>query len=380
MKSFLVPKEIHFSEGALNYLSNLEANKAAIVTDEGVMEELGFLAKTEGKLAEAKIETIVIDGVEANPSVDTVLKGKEAMLDFEPDLVIALGGGSTMDAAKIMWTFYEYPELKFEDIIEVASIPSLRNKAKFIAIPSTSGTASEITSFSVITDTKKKIKYPIVSPEIVPDAAIIDPAIPATMPPHITANTGMDVLAHAVESFTSTGASDYSDALALKAIKMVFEYLPKAYNNGDDLEARERMHNASTIAGMAFSNSSLGIIHSLAHKIGGEFHITHGLANAILLPYVIEYNYQAAEAKFKSIEKSLEIDNLADSIRALNKKLKIPSSFSEIEGTDYSKEDFENVLARMSENAHQDPCTLTNPKEPTVEDMKILYKKSFYGE
>jgi alcohol dehydrogenase class IV len=380
MKSFLVPKEIHFSEDALDYLSDLKAKKAAIVTDEGVMEDLGFLAKTEEKLAEAKIETIVIDGVEANPSVDTVLRGKTAMIDFEPDLVIALGGGSTMDAAKIMWTFYEHPDLEFEDIIEVGSIPTLRNKAKFIAIPSTSGTASEITAFSVITDTKKKIKYPIVSPEIVPDAAVIDPAIPATMPPHITANTGMDVLAHAVESFTSTGASDYSDALALKAIKMVFNYLPKAYNDGDDLEAREKMHNASTIAGMAFSNSSLGIIHSLAHKIGGEFHITHGLANAILLPYVIEYNYEAAEAKFKTIEKTLAVNSLADTIRTLNEKLNIPSSFSEIEKTDYSQEDFENVLARMSKNAHQDPCTLTNPKKPTVEDMKAIYKKSFYGE
>lgn len=379
MESFLVPKAIYFDQDALDYLSQLDTKKAAIVTDEGVMEELGFLAKTEAKLAEAKIDTTVIDGVEANPSVETVLRGKKEMLEFEPDLVIALGGGSTMDAAKIMWTFYEHPELDFEDIIEVGSIPQLRNKATFIAIPSTSGTASEITAFSVITDTKKKIKYPIVSPEIIPDVAIVDPAIPATMPPHITANTGMDVLAHAVESFTSTNASDYTDALALKAIELVFKFLPKAYKNGDDMEARDKMHNASTIAGMAFSNSSLGIIHSLAHKIGGELHVTHGLANAILLPYVIDFNYESAADKFAAIEKTLEIDSLADAIRDLNKKLNIPASFNEIEDADFTAEDFEEILDRMSENALQDPCTLTNPKEPAVADMKKIYQKSFFG-
>lgn len=379
MESFLVPKAIYFDQDALDYLSQLDTKKAAIVTDEGVMEELGFLAKTEAKLAEAKIDTTVIDGVEANPSVETVLRGKKEMLEFEPDLVIALGGGSTMDAAKIMWTFYEHPELDFEDIIEVGSIPQLRNKATFIAIPSTSGTASEITAFSVITDTKKKIKYPIVSPEIIPDVAIVDPAIPATMPPHITANTGMDVLAHAVESFTSTNASDYTDALALKAIELVFKFLPKAYKNGDDMEARDKMHNASTIAGMAFSNSSLGIIHSLAHKIGGELHVTHGLANAILLPYVIDFNYESAADKFAAIEKALGIDSLADAIRDLNEKLNIPASFNEIEDADFTAEDFEEILDRMSENALQDPCTLTNPKEPAVADMKEIYQKSFFG-
>ncbi|MGP3777952.1 iron-containing alcohol dehydrogenase [Halanaerobium saccharolyticum] len=379
MKSFLVPKAIHFDKDALDYLSQLDSKKAAIVTDEGVMEELGFLAKTEAKLAEAEIETTVIDGVEANPSVETVLRGKKTMLEFEPDLVIALGGGSTMDAAKIMWVFYEHPDLDFEDIIEVGSIPQLRNKATFIAIPSTSGTASEITAFSVITDTKKKIKYPIVSSEIIPDVAIVDPAIPATMPPHITANTGLDVLAHAVESFASTNASDYTDALALKAIELVFEFLPEAYKNGDNMEARDKMHNASTIAGMAFSNSSLGIIHSLAHKIGGELNVTHGLANAILLPYVIEFNYESAADKFAAIEKTLGIGSLADAIRDLNKSLNIPASFNEIEDAQFTTEDFEEILDRMSKNALQDPCTLTNPRDPSVADMKEIYQKSFFG-
>jgi len=343
------------------------------------MRRFGFLDKAQELLSKADIESIIIDGVEPNPSVKTVIKGKEKMLDFEPDWIIAIGGGSALDAAKIMWAFYEHPELDFEDIIEVGSIPELRNKAKFIAIPSTSGTASEITAFSVITDTEKKIKYPIVSPEIIPDVAIVDPQIPATMPSHITANTGMDVMAHAVESLVSTNASDYTDPYAVRAIDLVFKYLPKAVQSGDDMEAREKMHNASTMAGMAFSNSSLGIIHSLAHKIGGELHITHGLANAILLPYVIEYNYEAAKDKFTYIEDFLGIDSLADAISDLNEEVGIPSSFKDIDWLDYDDQDFEEILDRMSKNALEDPCSLTNPEEPTVEDLKEIYKKAYYN-
>jgi len=379
MSTFLIPRNIEFGENALEVLKGLEGEKAVLVTGGSSMKRFGFLDQAVDYLKEAGIESKIVDGVEPNPSVKTVIRGKEEMLDFNPDWIIAIGGGSALDAAKIMWAFYEHPDLEFEDIIEVASMPKLRNKAKFIAIPSTSGTASEITAFSVITDTENKIKYPIVSAEIVPDIAIVDPKIPATMPAHITANTGMDVLAHAVEAFVSTAASDYSDALALKAIEMVFEYLPKAVSNGDDMVAREKMHNASTMAGMAFSNASLGIVHSLAHKIGGELHVTHGLANAILLPYVIEFNYEAAKEKFAIVEKTLGIDSLADAVRELNKKLDIVPSFKAIDWLDYTEKDFENILDRMSENAHQDPCTLTNPQEPTVEDMKQIYTDSFYG-
>ncbi|MTI61489.1 MAG: iron-containing alcohol dehydrogenase [Firmicutes bacterium] len=380
MKSFLIPPDIEFEADSLAYLKDLKGSRAVLVTGGSSMKKFGFLDKTVDYLKEAGIKSIIVDGVEPNPSVETVERGKKAMLEFEPDWVIAIGGGSALDAAKIMWAFYEYPELEFSDIIEVGSIPELRKKAKFIAIPSTSGTASEITAFSVITDTKKKIKYPIVSPEIIPDIAIIDPEIPATMPSHITANTGMDVMAHAVESFVSTNASDYTDPLALRAIDLVFKYLADAVNDGDNMTSREKMHNASTMAGMAFSNASLGIIHSLAHKIGGELHITHGLANAILLPYVIEFNYEAAKEKFEYVERFLGIDSLADAIRELNKKVNIPASFNDIEWMDFTDDDFEVVLDRMSQNALEDPCTLTNPKEPTVEDMKELYKKSFYGE
>jgi alcohol dehydrogenase class IV len=374
MNTFLVPPQINFGEDSLDSLSDLDGKKVAIVTDEGVMEELGFLDKCKDILSKVDLEYVVIDDVEANPSVKTVLKGKTMMLDFKPDWVIALGGGSTMDAAKIMWAFYEHPDLEFEDIIEVGSIPKLRNKAKFAAIPSTSGTASEITAFSVITDTENHIKYPIVSTEIIPDLAIIDPELPSTMPPEITANTGMDVLAHSIEAFVSTGASDYSDALALKAIKLVFENLEAAYNDGSNMEARTKMHNASTMAGMAFSNSSLGIIHTLAHKIGGEFNVTHGLANAILLPYVIEFNYEEAEAKFKLIEDILGIESLADEIRKLNQKLSIPNNFSE---TGIDSDEFKKVLDRMSEHAQEDPCTATNPRKTDPEDMKDIYLKSF---
>ncbi|PUU91518.1 iron-containing alcohol dehydrogenase [Halanaerobium congolense] len=379
MNSFLIPPDIEFEADSLDYLKGLEGKRAVLVTGGSSMKKFGFLDKAAGFLEEAGLESIVVDGVEPNPSVETVERGKEAMLDFEPDWVIAIGGGSALDAAKIMWVFYEHPKLNFEDIIEVGSIPKLRQKAKFIAIPSTSGTASEITAFSVITDTKKKIKYPIVSPEIIPDIAIIDPKIPTTMPAHITANTGMDVMAHAVESFVSTGASDYTDPLALRAIDLVFKYLPAAVEDGDNLDAREKMHNASTMAGMAFSNSSLGIIHSLAHKIGGELHITHGLANAVLLPYVIEFNYEAAKDKFEYVENFIGVDSLADAIRELNKNVGIVPAFKDIDWLDFTADDFEVILDRMSQNALEDPCTLTNPKQPTVEDMKEIYKKSFYG-
>ncbi|SJZ59425.1 iron-containing alcohol dehydrogenase [Selenihalanaerobacter shriftii] len=380
MSTFMLPRIIHHGKDSLQELEEIEGQRAIIVTDEGAMRKFGFIDKIVAHLENAGLEVKVFEGVEPDPSVKTILEGKEIMLDFKPDWIVALGGGSPMDAAKGMWCFYEYPDLEFEDIIEVNSIPKLRNKAKFIAIPSTSGTASEVTAFSVITDTEKKIKYPLVSGELVADIAIVDPEIPSTMPKHITANTGMDVLTHAIEAFVSTGATSYTDALALKAIELVFEYLPKVYKNGDDLEAREMMHDASTIAGMAFSNASLGIVHSLAHKIGGELHFTHGLANAILLPYVIEFNYEAANNKFRIIEESLKVDNLADAVRKLNSKVNIPITFKKISNKfDVTEEMFEDALKRMPKNSHQDPCTLTNPNEPTIEDMKSLYKEAYYG-
>lgn len=375
-QSFSIPRKIIFDQGAISHLSEVDGNKAVIVTGGNSMKRTGYLDKCCQLLEENNIETKIVDGVEPNPSVQTVKEGANIMKKFQPDWIIAIGGGSALDAAKIMWVFYEKPNLEFTDVLDPNSIPSLRKKSQFIAIPSTSGTASEITAFSVITDTKEHIKYPIVSDEIVPDIAIVDPEIPASMPPHITANTGMDVLAHAVEAFVSSGANSYTDPLAKKAIKLVFEYLPKAYEDGDDMEARYNMHNASTIAGMAFSNSSLGLIHSLAHKIGGEFGVTHGLANAILLPYICKYNMEATD-KFNVIEDMLDSDSFIDEIQTLNKKLNIPLKFKELK--DIDEKDFYEVLDRMSENAYNDPCTLTNPRETSVQEVSDLYRSAYLG-
>lgn len=379
MNIFKIPENIYFGENAMDALKELSGKKALIVTGGNSMKRFGFIEQTQCLLAESKIESAVFDGVEPNPSVQTVRKGAQMMKEFAPDWIVAIGGGSALDAAKIMWFFYEHPHLSFEDIIPVGSMPALRNKAKFIAIPSTSGTASEITAFSVITDTENHIKYPIVSSHIVPDIAIIDPALPAKMPPHITANTGMDVMAHALEAFASIAANDYSDPLAMRAIKLVFENIETAYKNGSDMTARENMHNASTLAGMAFSNVSLGLVHSLAHKIGGEFAITHGLANAILLPYIIEYN-KLSTNKYEEIEKYMGISSIEDELRKLNAKLGIPLTIKEVAEVEVNEAAYLDVLDRMSENAFNDPCTLTNPGTPTVADVKEIYRKAFYGE
>ena len=379
LKWFRVPKDIVFGKGTLEYLSTLEGKKAILVTGGRSMKRFGFLDQAKTYLEKAGMEVSIFDGVEPNPSVETVEKGAKAMQDFEPDWIVAIGGGSALDAAKIMWAFYEYPELKFEEIIEPNSMPKLRNKAKFVAIPSTSGTASEITAFSVITDTDAHIKYPIVSYEITPDVAILDPEIPAKMPPHITANTGMDVLAHAIEAWVSTTASNYTDALALRAIQLVFKNLPTAVANGEDLDAREAMHDASTLAGMAFTNASLGLVHSLAHKIGGEFGITHGFANAILMPYIIQYNRKATD-KVTELEKILGIDDLPTAVKELNKKVNIPLNLKEVTEVEIDEKKFEEVLDRMSKNAFEDPCTLTNPRQSSAEDVAKIYKAAFYGE
>lgn len=376
--SFSIPRNIAYGEGAIKNLATLKGKKAALVTGGNSMKKFGFLDQAEKLLKEAGMETILIDGVEPNPSVKTVKKGAEAMLAFGPDWIVAIGGGSALDAAKVMWCFYEHPQLSFEDIIEPGSMPTLRNKAKFIAIPSTSGTASEITAFSVITDTEKHIKYPIVASDMVPDLAILDPALPSKMPAHITANTGMDVLAHATEAVASIASSSFTEPYALEAIKLVLANLPQAYAHGDDMNARYNMHNASALAGMAFTNASLGLIHSLAHKIGGEFGVTHGLSNAILMPYIIDYNRKFSD-KYSMVEEVLGIDDLAETVRDMNKKLNIPATFKDCDEVDFSEAKFVKVLDRMSSNALADPCTLTNPGAPTVEDVKAIYEAAYYG-
>lgn len=376
---FHIPSYVYFGKDSLNELKNIEGTKASIVTGGNSMKRNGFLDLVKKLLEESGKEVQIIDGVEENPSVETVIKGKELMLEFNPDLIIALGGGSAMDAAKVMWTFYEHPDLTFDDVVNPGITPKLRQKALFIAIPSTSGTASEITAFSVITDNKTHAKYPVVSDYIVPDYAIVDPIIPSKMPKKVTANTGMDVVAHATEALVSTAASDFTDALAIHALKIVFKYLKKAYDNPDDMKARERMHNASTMAGMAFTSASLGIIHSMAHKIGGEFGITHGLANSILLPYVCEYNRKATD-KFDFIEKELGVDNYIEALKDLSKSLDVAQSFKDVEEDfGFDEDKFNEVLKDMSKLAYGDPCTLTNPRETSPEEIEELYKKAYYG-
>lgn len=376
--TYSVPRDIVYGEKALEKLSSLEGERAMLVTGGSSMKKFGFLKEAQDLLEKGGMKTAVIDGVEPNPSVQTVRRGAEEMLEFKPDWIIAIGGGSALDAAKVMWCFYEHPHLSFEDIVTPFTMPKLRNKAKFAAIPSTSGTASEITAFSVITDTDNHIKYPLVSPEMVPDLAILDPALPAKMPAHITANTGMDVMAHAAEALVSTASTSYTDPYAIEAIKLVYAWLPVAYAEPGNMEARYHMHNASTLAGMAFTNASLGLVHSLAHKIGGEFGVTHGLANAILMPYIIRYNKKSSD-KYKLAEEALGVNDLATAIEELNKKLNIPNSFKDCDEVDFNEEKFLSVLDRMSKNAHEDPCTLTNPGEPTVADVKEIYSNSYYG-
>jgi alcohol dehydrogenase class IV len=378
IQTFSIPRDIVYGEGALDKLSTLVGKKAAIVTGGSSMKRFGFLDQAQALLKKGGLDSIVIDGVEPNPSVQTVLRGAKAMLDFKPDWIIGFGGGSAIDAAKVMWCFYEHPELKFADIITPGSMPPLRNKARFAAVPSTSGTASEITAFSVITDTENHIKYPIVAADMVPDLAILDPALPTKMPKTITANTGMDVLAHAIEAVASIAATSFTDPYAVEAITLVLHNLETAYAEPTNKVARYAMHNASALAGMAFTNASLGLVHSLAHKIGGEFGVTHGLANAILLPYIIDFNRQFS-TKYALVEKALGLRNLADSIRGLNAKLGIPASFKDCDEVDFNEDKFKAVLDRMSANAHADPCTLTNPGKPTVADVKAIYLAAYYG-
>ena len=376
--NFSVPRHIVYGENALEKLGTLVGKRAAIVTGGSSMKKHGFLDRAAALLQQAGMQTIVIDGVEPNPSVATVRRGAQEMLAFGPDWIVAIGGGSALDAAKVMWCFYEHPQLSFEDIIPVGSMPPLRNKARFVAIPSTSGTASEITAFSVITDTEQHIKYPIVAADMVPDLAILDPELPAKMPPQVTANTGMDVMAHAVEAVASIAATSFTDPYAIEAIRLVFEHLATAYEKPDDKAARAHMHNASALAGMAFTNASLGLVHSLAHKIGGEFGVTHGLANAILLPYIIDFNRRSS-TKYALVEKLLGIADLAQAIRELNRRLGIPATFKACDEVDFAEAKFKAVLERMSANAHADPCTLTNPGTPSVTDVKALYTAAYYG-
>ena len=409
MQWFKIPEKIYFEAGSIGYLEKMpEIERAFIVTDES-MVKLGYVDKILYHLRKREhyVHSEIFENVESDPSFDTIKKGVEAMESFKPDVIIALGGGSPIDAAKGMWLFYEHPDadpeglkLKFMDIRKrTYKFPKLGTKCKMVAIPTTSGTGSEVTSFAVITDKKQNKKYPLADYELTPDVAIVDPDLVMSLPKTVTADTGMDVLTHAIEAYVSNMASDYTDGLAEKATELVFKYLQRAYDNGEDKEAREKMHNASTIAGMAFTNAFLGINHSLAHKLGAEFHMAHGRINAILLPYVIRYNstkptkfvsfpkyeYFIADEKYYELAKKVGlkaetkeegINSLIEKIKELNQHMNIPKSFKEA-GID--EQEFLSKVDMLADRSFEDQCTTANPRVPLVSELKQILLDSYYG-
>ncbi len=409
MQWFKVPEKIYFEAGSIGYLEKMpDITRAFIVTDES-MVNFGYVDKILYHLRKRPqhVHSEIFSEVESDPSFDTIYKGVEMMREFKPDVIIALGGGSPIDAAKGMWLFYEHPEadaegmkLKFMDIRKrTYKFPKLGTKSKLVAIPTTSGTGSEVTSFAVITDKKQNKKYPLADYELTPDVAIVDPDLVMSLPKSITADTGMDVLTHAIEAYVSNMASDFTDGLAEKAVELVFKNIREAYNNGSNRVAREKMHNASTIAGMAFTNAFLGVNHSLAHKIGAEFHLPHGRINAILLPYVIRYNsqkptkfvsfpkyeYYIADQKYADLSRRMNfpaygneegVNSLIAEIKKLNNDLNIPKSFKE---AGINEQEFLSKVDMLADRAFEDQCTTANPRLPLVEELKQILLDSYYG-
>ncbi len=399
MARFTLPRDVYHGKGALEALKSFKGKRAIVCVGGGSMKRFGFLDKAVSYLQEAGMEVKLFEGIEPDPSVETVMRGAEAMLEFQPDWIVAIGGGSPIDAAKAMWIKYEYPDITFEDMCKVFGIPELRHKAHFCAISSTSGTATEVTAFSIITDYAKGIKYPIADFEITPDVAIVDPELAETMPKKLVAHTGMDAMTHAIEAYVSTAHCDYTDPLALHAIKMIQHDLVGSYNG--DMEKRDAMHNAQCLAGMAFSNALLGIVHSMAHKTGAAFadygaHIIHGAANAMYLPKVIAFNAKNEEAARRygeiadfmglggdTLEKKIRL--LIDYLRGMNDELNIPHCIGHYGPDSYPAEQGfvpEDVfLARLPEiakNAIADACTGSNPRQPSQEEMERLLKCCYY--
>ena len=410
MQWFKIPNKIYFEAGSLGYLEKMpDITKAFIVTDEG-MVKLGYVDKVLYYLRkrEKYVHSQIFAEVESDPSFETIKKGVEMMNNFQPDVIIALGGGSPIDAAKGMWLFYEHPDadiegmkLKFMDIRKrTYKFPKLGTKAQMVAIPTTSGTGSEVTSFAVITDKEKNKKYPLADYELTPDVAIVDTDLVMSLPKSITADTGMDVLTHALEAYVSNMASDYTDGLAEKAVELVFKNLRDAYNDGSNKYAREKMHNASTIAGMAFTNAFLGVCHSMAHKIGAEFHLPHGRINAILLPYVIKYNgvddptkfvsfpkyeYYVAKHKYAEISRRMNfpaftddegLESLVREVDKLRADVGIPKSFKDA-GID--EKEWLAKVDILADRAFEDQCTSANPRVPLVSEIKQILLDSYYG-
>ena len=383
---FTLPRDVYFGADCLDELKSIRGHKAIVVTGGHAMKKYGFLDKVVSNLKEAGLEVKTFEGVENDPTVGTVYRGAEAMREFEPDWIVALGGGSPIDAAKAMWVFYEYPDSKFEDLV-AGKFPVLRQKAKFAAIGSTSGTGTEVTAFAVITDPEKGIKYPLANYEITPDLAIVDPALPASMPKNQVAWTGMDALTHAVEAYVSTFASDFADPLSLKAAKMVNDNIVASYYG--DPEARANMHYAQCIAGMAFTNALLGITHSLAHKTGAAFstgHVPHGCANAMYLPHVIECNAHdpRAHQRYAQIAEYLglggygedgRVRKLIERVRELDRALNIPHGLQEF---GVKEDEFLAKVDTIAHNAVLDACTPENPRKMNDELMANVLKCCYY--
>ncbi|MFA6808636.1 MAG: bifunctional acetaldehyde-CoA/alcohol dehydrogenase [Eubacteriales bacterium] len=407
MQWFKIPDKIYFEYGSTKYLEKMpDINRAIIVTDK-IMLKSGYVDKILYYLRKRTqyVHSEIFAEVEPDPSLETVYKGLRVINSFKPDVIIALGGGSPIDAAKAMWMFYEHPEIDFEALTykfmdirkRIYKIPTFSHKAKFVAIPTTSGTGSEVTSFAVITDKQRNVKYPLADYELTPDVAIIDPSFTLSIPANVTADTGIDVLTHALEAYVSIMASDYSDALAIKAIQLVFSYLPRAYTNGQDREAREKMHNASCIAGMAFTNTFLGLNHALAHKLGGAFNVSHGRANAILLPHVIKYNssvpnkitifpkykHYIAHEKYAHIAEALNLNfnntkegvaKLIGAVIQLLTNLNLPLSLSE---AGVNQQHFESSIKNLSLEAYQDQTITTNPRMPLISEIEQIYRNAY---
>ena len=397
MARFTLPRDLYHGKGALEALKTFKGKKAMICVGGGSMKRFGFLDRAEQYLKEAGMEVQLFEGIEPDPSVETVMKGAKAMMEFEPDWIIAMGGGSPIDAAKAMWIKYEYPDITFEDMCKVFGIPALRKKAHFCAISSTSGTATEVTAFSIITDYEKGIKYPIADFEITPDVAIVDPDLAETMPQKLVAHTGMDAMTHAIEAYVSTLHCNYTDPLALHAIKMIHNNLKKSYDG--DMEARAAMHDAQCLAGMAFSNALLGIVHSMAHKTGAAYtgdHIIHGCANAMYLPKVIKYNSKNEEAanRYAEIASFIglsgatteeKVDSLIAELRSMNDQLDIPQGIKnygksgvKADTSIIDEKEFLEKLPEVAKNAIADACTGSNPRQPSQEEMEKLLKACYY--
>ena len=399
MARFTLPRDLYHGKGALEALKTFEGKRAMVCVGGGSMKRFGFLDRAVDYLKEAGMEVQLFEGIESDPSVETVMRGAKAMEEFQPDWIVAMGGGSPIDAAKAMWIKYEYPDITFEEMCKVFGMPKLRRKAHFCAISSTSGTATEVTAFAVITDDEKGIKYPLADFEITPDVAIVDPDLAETMPQKLVAHTGMDAMTHAIEAYVSTANCDFTDPLALYAIRMIQADLVDSYNG--DMAKRDSMHNAQCLAGMAFSNALLGIVHSMAHKTGAAFadygaHLIHGAANAMYLPKVIAFNAKdetaakryaviADEMKLGGETTEEKIKLLIAYLRGMNDKLNIPQCIKNYGKDSYPTEQgfvpedvFLERLHDIAVNAIADACTGSNPRQPSVEEMEKLLKCCYY--